>query len=170
VGRCDVRLLGRCCLGVRGGDIKAVARLQLVRPCETFEPDHLIVKTVSVSSVLAGLFVGFILPYLFIFSTSWIVGTFSGFDSAIYSVWFGVSTLAVMFGGPVLAGYVAATLAKIQPLLHGLLVGVLLGGARVAVAQSSRAVVFAIILCATGGLVGGWLFRRFFKREPTATQ
>jgi hypothetical protein len=62
---------------------------------------------------------------------------------------------------PVGSGYLAARLAEQQPLLHGLVAGVV--GALVAVLWVQGAWAFELViavLVATCGLFGGWLWRR----------
>jgi hypothetical protein len=61
---------------------------------------------------------------------------------------------------PVGSGYLAAKLAKQQPLLHGLLAGVV--GAVLAVVFARGEAVFEFMLAliiASSGLFGGWLWR-----------
>lgn len=71
---------------------------------------------------------------------------------------------------PIGCGYFAARLARHQPLLHGLIVGII-GGALVAL-WVRGAVVFEIglaILIVSCGLFGGWLWRyrnRKNREEP----
>jgi len=61
---------------------------------------------------------------------------------------------------PVGSGYLAAKLAKQQPLLHGLLAGI--AGAVLAVVFVRGEVIFELVLAliiASSGLFGGWLWR-----------
>lgn len=67
---------------------------------------------------------------------------------------------------PVGSGYFAAKLAKQQPLLHGLLTGVV--GAAIAVLWVQGLFVFEIVLAliiASCGLFGGWLWRHYSQRR-----
>ena len=67
---------------------------------------------------------------------------------------------------PVGSGYFAAKLAKQQPLLHGLLTGVV--GAILAVVWVQGLLLFELILAlivASCGLFGGWLWRHRVQRR-----
>ena len=65
---------------------------------------------------------------------------------------------------PVAAGYFAAKLARQQPLLHGLLVGMV--GAAIAVIWVHGLFVFEVVLAliiTSCGLFGGWLWRHYSR-------
>lgn len=68
------------------------------------------------------------------------------------------------FLAPVLAGYLAARLAGSQPLMHGLVVGMLGATCAVLFNRSVEAAVITFIVFSAGGIVGGWLWKKLAAR------
>lgn len=72
---------------------------------------------------------------------------------------FNAAGVVVGLGGPVLGGYVAARIARVQPLFLGAIVGAL-GSALIAVSASPAiAGLWTSFVFIPGGIVGGWLHK-----------
>jgi hypothetical protein len=67
---------------------------------------------------------------------------------------------------PVGSGYFAAKLAKQQPLLHGVLIGVVGAATAVIWVHGSFVVEFVLaLIIASCGIFGGWLWRNYSQRR-----
>jgi len=81
----------------------------------------------------------------------------------MHGIWLGFA-IAV----PALGGYIAAAIAKVRPLFHGLFVGV--GGALVVflMSESWLMTVYALSLFPPSAVVGGWFWQRRQRRSNRA--
>jgi hypothetical protein len=117
------------------------------------------VRTLSISAVAIGFFAGFAVPYALVFAVGPVMSVVSGQERVDLGAWFTLLWLGVAFFAPIAAGYVAARLAKVQPLLHGGVVGLLGIVAGIALSHSVESAVYAALIFGTGGVAGGWLWR-----------
>lgn len=111
-------------------------------------------RHIQISALAAALFVGYIVPLLL--SVVVLMNIFTAIeqqDAATSRSLFGLMVVLNVLGS-VAGGYVAAAVAKHQPLLHGLL-SALLG---VALISPFRSVgLLWALLFVIGGIVGAWL-------------
>jgi hypothetical protein len=113
----------------------------------------------KLSALLAGFFAGFLVPYL---AFAALLATFQYRDTSgqvTMPGWFIPVPYLIFVAMPLLAGFVAARVAKVQPMLHGLFVGILGGLATSLVLGMNGLATIALtwVVCLTGGVVGGWL-------------
>lgn len=90
----------------------------------------------------------------------------AGEEASKWFAWLNTVAFVVAVGAPVLGGYLAARISNVQPLLHGLVVG-LLGSIFIAFTSSPGiAGLWAAFVFIPGGIAGGWL--RKIERDKTA--
>ena len=125
-------------------------------------------RTVQFRALLIALFAFYVAPVVPLVVLSSIPFAFDGTPPVAGQRMYGwraaVGGLSVVLWfwalAPVGSGYVAAKLAKQQPLLHGLLAGT--AGAVLAVVFVRGELIFELVLAliiASSGLFGGWLWR-----------
>ncbi|HYC38580.1 MAG TPA: hypothetical protein VEC19_19290 [Usitatibacter sp.] len=122
-------------------------------------------KAFSVSSVAIGFFLGFVVPYSLVFFIGPGIALATGQQKVTLGIWFTFLWLTVALLAPIGAGFLAAHLAKVQPLLHGAAVGLLGAIAGVALSHPAQSAIYAALTCGTGGIVGGWLQRHVARRS-----
>lgn len=115
----------------------------------------------KLTALLAGFFAGFLVPYLALAAA---VAAFQYQDASGHismPTWLILVQFLLFVITPVLAGFVAAMIANVQPLLHGLFVGVLGALAFSALSPYSFAtIVLSWLVCISGGVAGAWLHAR----------
>ena len=117
-------------------------------------------RSLKVSAVLVGLFAGFVVPYAVLFSV-WPMLAFETPDGrTVMPTWFTPIPLLVFALMPAIAGYISARMAKVQPLLHGLLVGILGALGSAFVHGSPVSVAVWGLICVSGGVAGAWVYRK----------
>ena len=116
-------------------------------------------RTISLSAVVVGFFLGFVVPYALVFAIGPAMSFFSGQESITLGAWFTLLWLGVAVCAPVAAGYLAARLGRVQPLLHGAAAGLLGVIAGIALSHSLESAAYTAMIFGSGGLVGGWLWR-----------
>lgn len=131
-------------------------------------------KEIRLKAILVALMAWYVAPALPLVVITSIPNFYLG-DPATRAgipIWQSTTTLLLFWFwalAPVGSGYLAAKLAKQQPLLHGLVVG-LVGGFNAALWVKAPLLfelgLFAVISCS--GLFGGWLWRcRTLRRPPS---
>jgi hypothetical protein len=118
---------------------------------------------------IAGVLTGALLAVVILYAIGLFAGPIAGVGILPYSKestsgrlggWIHGIWLALAIVVPAAGGYVAATIAKRQPLLHAAMVGVVGGIAVLAVATTWLMVVYALALFPPSAAVGGWFWRR----------
>jgi len=120
-------------------------------------------KHLQPSALAVGAFCGQVIPFLLtLLFANRIYDTASTQDTetARFYYWLMVATNVL---GPVVGGFFAARLSLYQPLLHGLLAG-LLGGVVVSAFRGFNGSL--LLYYAFAGVAGGWLAFRIKKRAP----
>ena len=119
-------------------------------------------------AILLGFFSGFLIPYVLVaalFSTLSILKTDG---SEEMPRWFNAIPFLVFAIMPIVAGFVTARIAKVQPMLNGLLVGALGAILAIVVSPLHVSMVMSAIFSVVGGVAGGWLQRRTTGRGNVA--
>jgi len=116
----------------------------------------------KLTALLAGFFAGFLVPYLALAAA---VAAFQYQDASGHismPTWLIPVQFLLFVTMPVLAGFVAAMVANVQPLLHGLFVGVLgaLAFSALLAMNSFATIVLSWLVCISGGAAGAWLHAR----------
>jgi hypothetical protein len=110
-----------------------------------------------VSAVAIGFFLGMVVPLAALLLVGSLVSPRDGEASSPLLAFFNTAGVIVGLGAPVLGGYLAARIAKVQPLLLGAIVGAL-GSVLIAVTASPAiAGLWSAFVFVPGGIVGGWL-------------
>jgi hypothetical protein len=114
-------------------------------------------RYIQISALAVAAFIGYVLPLVL----SWFLMTrlYSAVatkDAELGRGYFWL-LLAVNIFGSVMGGYVAARLSKFQPLLHGMLSGIVGGILMGAFREFNIAWSFYYVVA---GIVGGWLWHR----------
>lgn len=117
-------------------------------------------QTWKASAVLVGFFAGFVVPYAVLLSI-WPMLAYQTPDGrSVMPTWFTPIPLLVFALVPAIAGYISARMAKVQPLLHGLLVGILGALGSAFVHGSITTVAVWGLICISGGVAGAWVYRK----------
>jgi hypothetical protein len=122
------------------------------------------IREIKWRAVLIALFAFYVAPLLPLIVISSIPDFFGAEPGQRYRIWQSPFILVLAWFhaiAPVGAAYLAAKLARQQPLLHGLLVG-LVGATMVVLWVHSGTVAFEVtlaLLVLSCGLFGGWLWR-----------
>jgi hypothetical protein len=112
-----------------------------------------------ISAIAIGFFLGFVAPYAVFVLVAYAIPLSSTDTSGVLPAWLNLLGLAIAFGAPVGAGYLAARVAQVQPLLHGCVVG-LLGSIMFGfIGSPMSAALFAAFVFVPGGIAGGWLWK-----------
>jgi len=123
-----------------------------------------------VSAVLISLFVGYVIPITFFFALG-ALGAAASDSDHFSNVWVSAAITISFVLCPATAGYIAARLAKVVPLLHGLVVSVLGASLFSAMSQpfSPAASLFWVLAFSSAGVSGAWLWRRSAARSDAST-
>ena len=113
----------------------------------------------KLSAVAIGFFLGFVLPYAIFVLLGYLSVLISGEEMLSLPPLLNVFGLVIAFGSPLAGGYLAARAATVQPLLHGLAVGVLGSIMFAFIGPPAAAAGFAIFVFMPGGIAGGWLWK-----------
>jgi len=116
----------------------------------------------KLTALLAGFFAGFLVPYLgFAAATAYFQYQDTSGQVSM-PTWLIPVHFLLFVTMPVFAGYVAAKVANVQPLLHGLFVGILGALAYSALLAMNPLATIALgwLVCITGGVAGAWLHAR----------
>lgn len=119
------------------------------------------------SAIAIGFFFGFVLPFGILMLTSQLLVPADGDEPPRLLAIYNLLWMLIAIGGPVGAGYLAAKIATVQPLLHGCLVGTL--GAVFLAAMTTPAIAgfWSAFVFVPGGIAGGWLWKsRHAKSAP----
>ncbi len=148
------RLAGSACgKRQRGLPLNAIVRAHLM---SVWKP----------SAIFIGFFAGFVVPYI---ALAAMFSTFQYENAAGHTVmpsWFVPVPFVIYLIMPVAGGFTSAYIAKRQPLLHGLLVGVLGALAVSFMSEGLGSIALAWVVFVSGAVAGGWLFRaRASKRD-----
>jgi MFS family permease len=113
----------------------------------------------KVSAIAIGFFLGYVVAFVLYVTLGTVLAPSRGEEGAPH--WMGLFSLGsviLVLGGPMLGGYVAAHIAKTQPLLHGFIVGVL--GAIFAVVVTGALPAFGTaFIFVPGGIFGAWVWK-----------
>ena len=118
------------------------------------------------SALVIGFFFGFVVPYMIFATLGYTVASASIAEAGVLPGWLNVIGLIVGFAGPVIAGYLAAKIARVQPLLHGFIVGVLGSIMFAFLGPLLVAALFAIFVLIPGSVAGAWLWKRRGNGAP----
>jgi hypothetical protein len=114
----------------------------------------------KVSAMAIGFFFGYVVAFVVYVTLGTVLAPARGEEGAPH--WMGLFTLGaaiIGIGGPILGGYIAAVVAKVQPLFHGFSVGVL-GTIFAMVVTGTLGAVWMAFVFVPGGIFGGWVWRR----------
>jgi hypothetical protein len=115
--------------------------------------------TPRISAIAIGFFLGFIIPFVgYIFLSSFAMPS-PGEEAPRLLGLFTIASLLVFVGAPLTAGYLSARIAKVQPLLHGCIVGMLGATLFLLMASPITAGLWAALVFVPGGIAGGWLWK-----------
>jgi hypothetical protein len=120
-------------------------------------------RSIRIRALLIALFAFYVAPLLAL-TVLMSVPNLLGVETDRIPLWLSPLMLSAAWFlaiAPVCSGYFAAKLAQQQPLLHGLLVGIV-GAAAVALLGRSDFLVLELVLpliVVSSGLFGGWLWR-----------
>jgi len=116
-------------------------------------------RQIKFTAVVIGFVVGFVVPYSLVFAIGPALSWASNQESVTLGTWFTVLWFGVAIAAPIAAGYLAARLAKVRPLLHGAAVGLLGVLAGIALSHSMDSALVSAAVFGAGGVAGGWLSR-----------
>jgi hypothetical protein len=112
-----------------------------------------------ISAVAIGFFIGIIVPFVALMLVGSILAPSKGEEPSRLLGLYTVLWLILGIGGPFSGGFMAARIAKVQPLLHGCIVG-LLGSIFVAVVTTpSITGLWSAFVFVPGGITGGWIWK-----------
>jgi len=111
----------------------------------------------KISAIAIGFFLGFLVPFAAFMLLGELIAPGPGEEAPRLMGLFNVVAFAGALAAPVFAGYLAARIAQVQPLLHGCVVGVL-GSILIAVVTSPAiAGLWSAFVFVPGGIAGAWL-------------
>ncbi len=117
------------------------------------------------SAIAIGFFVGFVVPAAIYFAIGSALFIAREGEVLKWIPWFNSLWFAVAIGMPLLAGYLTARVAQVQPLLHGGIVGMLGSIGLVVLAIPISAALYSAIIFVPGGVAGAWLWKKFRRTE-----
>ena len=113
----------------------------------------------SVSGIAIGFFFGFVVPFACVMLLASLLAPGEGEPASKLMPLYGVMWMLLAFAAPVVAGFLAARIAAVQPLLHGCLVGILGAVFMAVVTTPASAGLWAAFVFVPGGIAGGWLWK-----------
>jgi len=117
-----------------------------------------------ISGLLIGLVAGYVVPGIVLGALFALFEVRQPDGSGEMPLWFSQLPLFFLAAMPVLAGFLAARIARVQPLLNGLMVGALGGSVMFMFSQALPFVGLAMwALHALGGLFGAWLQKKVYS-------
>jgi MFS family permease len=117
------------------------------------------------SAIAVAFVVAFVVPFGTFYIAPLVLSLATGEKSGdvplmLVVFWFLCSVLS-----PVLAGYLAARLARVQPLLHGAITAILAALLCALLVDSARSALITFLVFVPCGILGAWIWRRSANNE-----
>jgi MFS family permease len=119
-----------------------------------------VLSELKLSAIAVAFIVAFVVPYGSFYIAPVVLSLATGERSGDVPLLLVVSWFLCSVLSPVLAGYLAARLARVQPLLHGAITASLAALLGALLVDSTRSALITFLVFVPCGILGAWIWRR----------